>query len=296
MSIHLLKNDSLTLRFDELGAELTSICDSQTNIEYLWQADPTYWKRHSPILFPFVGSLKDKSYTFEGKTYSVMQHGFARDREFQVMKHTENEIWFDLTADEETKKLYPFEFRLELGYRLEEKKITVFWRVLNQGQSTMYFSIGAHPAFNCPLDPAEEQSDYFISFDTENPLHYLHVDEHGLLKKKPVENQNVLTTDHGIIPIDLHMFDYDALIVEDDQCHKVSLLDPARIPYVTVTFDAPLFGIWSPSKKNAPFICIEPWYGRCDANDFQGTLEEREFGNTLEAGKIFEASYTIEIA
>ncbi|HWT74892.1 MAG TPA: aldose 1-epimerase family protein [Mobilitalea sp.] len=296
MSIHILKNDSLTLQFDDLGAELVSICDNETLTEYLWNADPAYWKRHAPILFPFVGSLKDKSYHFHGKTYPATQHGFARDMEFTVFKKMSEEIWFSLEANDKTKELYPFNFRLELGYRLVGRKITVYWRVINQGQSNMYFSIGGHPAFLCPLDPSDNQEEYYLSFDTTKPLHYLHINDSGLVKEKSMDQQNLLSTDQGILPIDTRMFDYDALIIEGHQCHKVSLLDPAKLPYLTVTFDAPLFGLWSPAKKNAPFICIEPWYGRCDAEDFEGPLEDRDWGNLLQAGVIFDASYTIEIA
>jgi galactose mutarotase-like enzyme len=224
----------------------------------------------------------------------MMQHGFARDKKFKLLSHTENEIWFVLEADEETRKIYPFDFRLESGYRLQDKIVTVLWKVMNKGNSKMYFSIGAHPAFNCPLDPGESQFDYYFMFDTSDPIHYLHIHDNGLLNKKPFEQQNVLTTDHGILPIDSHLFDYDALVIENSQSHTVSLLDPAKVPYITVTFDAPLFGLWSPAKKNAPFVCIEPWYGRCDANGFDGTLEEREYSNTLEGGGIFDACYTIE--
>jgi len=295
MTIHILKNDFLTLKLDNHGAELTSIIDNQTATEYLWNADPVYWRRHSPILFPFIGSTQNKSYTYQGKSYPTTQHGFARDMEFELQKNSQEEIWFALSASEETKKIYPFDFRLELGYRLEGTKITVLWKVINEGQSTMYFSIGGHPAFNCPLDPTDDQSEYYLSFDTTKPLHYLHINEYGLADNKPFNQQNLLSTDNGFLPIDSRMFDYDALIIEESQCHKVSLLDPAKIPYVTVTFDAPVFGLWTPSKKNAPFICIEPWYGRCDSDSFNGSLEEREWGNSLTVGGIFEASYTIEI-
>jgi galactose mutarotase-like enzyme len=296
MSIHVLENDFLTIQINELGAELTSICDQLTKVEYLWNANPDYWRRHACILFPFVGTLKNKSYTYQGQTYSALPHGFARDMTFELIQKTEHEIWFSLEASEETLKNYPFLFRLELGYRLQERTITALWRVINRDEKQMHFSIGGHPAFNCPLDPDEDQSEYFITFDTNKPIRYLHVNENGLLEKKPQELQNVLTTDHGLLPIDSRLFDYDALIIEDNQCHKVSLLDPSNLPYVTVTFDAPLFGLWSPAKKKAPFICIEPWYGRCDASDFNGSLEDRDWSNSLQSGEIFETSYTIEIA
>ena len=295
MTTHILYNEALTLQIRELGAELISIKDKQTNTEYLWNGDPAYWKRHAPILFPFVGSLKNKSYRYNGITYPMSQHGFARDMEFTVINKSDREIWLSLEATEETLDKYPFNFRLELGYRLEEKTITVLWRVINQDNKTMYFSIGGHPAFACPIDGNGKQSDYYLQFDTNQPLHYLLINEDGTAVKKPFEQQETLETNKGILAIDPHMFDKDALIIEHNQCQEVSLLDPSKKAYLTVTFDAPLFGLWSPAKKNAPFICIEPWYGRCDSSDFDGTLEEREWGNELEVGKQFEASYTITI-
>lgn len=295
MSNHILKNKELTLCINDSGAELSSIKDNKTQIEYLWNADPAYWKRHSPILFPLVGSLKNQSYIYNDKTYSMSQHGFARDITFTLKSKTDTEIWFGLNATEETKKIYPFHFILEIGYQLLDRRIEVMWRVKNQDTSTMYFSIGGHPAFMCPLNEKENQNDYFISFDTVNPIHYLLIDEHGLAVKKSFDEQNILDTNNGILPIDSHLFDHDALIIEHNQSHQVSLLDAKKKAYLTVTFDAPLFGLWSPAMKNAPFICIEPWYGRCDSNDFSGTLEEREWGNKLEAGNVFDVSYTIDI-
>ena len=295
MAIHYLKNNFLTLQVNDFGAELASIYDQHAETEYLWNGNPDYWKRRSPILFPFVGLLKNKSYQFQGQTYSSLQHGFARDMNFTVMSSTDEEIWFQLEATEATRKIYPFDFRLKLGYLLQGRKITVFWKVINQGMEKMYFSIGGHPGFRCPLDPTEDQEHCFLKFDTLEPIRYLHINENGLLVKKVTGVQNVLTTDLGLLPVDVRMFDYDALIIEDNQCHKVSLLDTSMLPYLTITFDAPLFGIWSPAKMNAPFVCIEPWYGRCDASDFNGNLEEREYGNSLESGGIFEAKYTIEI-
>ncbi|MGB4659057.1 MAG: aldose 1-epimerase family protein [Mobilitalea sp.] len=294
MSDYILKNDSLILTLSDFGAELTSIIEVSTNTEYLWNANPAFWKRHSPILFPFVGTLKDKSYRYNNRSYPMTPHGFARDMVFSLKLHTEDEIWFSLDANEETLRKYPFLFRLELGYHLHGKSITVLWKVINNDNKTMYFSIGGHPAFNCPLNPIRNQNDYFLLFDNTE-LRYLHIDEHGLVQKKPMRAQNLLTTDQGLLPIDPHMFDLDALIIENNQCHKVSLLRPSQAPYLTVTFDAPLFGLWSPAKMNAPFVCIEPWYGRCDASDFNDTLENREWGNSLEVGKQFSESYTIEI-
>jgi galactose mutarotase-like enzyme len=296
MAVHILKNQNLTLSIDELGAELTAITDENTNTEYLWNGDSKYWKRHSPVLFPIVGSLKNQCYTFDGIEYSMSQHGFARDSMFQVTAIKEDEIWFRLASNEETKKVYPFDFSLEIGYKLAGRQISVLWKVSNSGTSNMYFSIGAHPAFTCPLNANEKQTDYMIGFDKDKPVHYLLINKDGLVEKKPYNEQYTLTLKDGFLPITTDLFDKDALIIENNQYQSISLVTPDKKPYITVTFDAPLFGLWSPAGKGAPFICIEPWYGCCDSSDFSGELNEREWGNLLEAGKDFKASYTIDIA
>ncbi len=301
MSLYTLNNQILAIQVADQGAELISIRNHKTGKEYLWNADPAYWKRHAPILFPVVGSLKDKSYTYQGKNYSMLQHGFARDMKFTPGSRTGEELWFYLEDTGDTRRVYPFRFRLELGYRLEGDTVTALWRVSNTGDSTMHFSIGGHPAFL--LHPEKQAGDRaipsqelcYFRFDTEKPLHYLLVDDNGLEVKKPFEEQHILNTERSIYPIHPQLFDHDALIIEDHQCHQVSLLDSSREAYLTVTFDAPLFGLWSPAGRNAPFVCIEPWYGRCDSGRFDGTLEEREYSNRLEPGEVFEASYRIKI-
>jgi galactose mutarotase-like enzyme len=296
MSVHSLENSSLSITVKEHGAELASITDVKTGTQYMWNADPAYWGKSSPVLFPAVGSMKDHSFTYQGKTYTLPHHGFARDMDFVLKERTATTLWFSLKANEDTLQKYPFDFVLECGYELQDRNVKVMWKVLNKDTSTMYFSIGAHPAFVCPLDKEGQQSDYYFQFDNQEPIHYMLIDENALMVKKPWDEQYILSTNQGLCQIDPHMFDLDALIIENDQCHSVALVTPDQKPYITVKFDAPLFGLWSPAGKNAPFICIEPWYGRCDATDFNGNLEEREWGNSLEAGKEFEAAYTIEIA
>lgn len=296
MSEYILKNTELTLKINSLGAELTAITDSDTLQEYLWNANPTYWKRHAPVLFPIVGSLKNQTYRYEGKEYHLPQHGFARDREFDLTSVTDSEIWFTLKENEETLKVYPFSFVLEIGYLLTGRRITVMWKVKNSGNSDMYFSIGGHPAFLCPLHEKESQTDYYILFDRTDPIRYLLINENGLAIQSPDKAPFLLNTDKGYYKITSDLFDKDALIMENHQCHSISLAGPDKKPYVTVQFDAPVFGLWSPAGKKAPFVCIEPWYGRCDGTNSTGNLKEKEWINRLEAGKHFEASYTIDIA
>ena len=266
-----LENDLLEVTINSFGAELSSITGKETGTQYLWDADEKFWKRSAPVLFPFVGSLKDKKYTVNGKDYPMGQHGFARDMEFSVVSETSDEAWFELRSNDDTLAKFPFDFVLKIGYRLDGNDIKVTWHVENPGDKELLFSIGGHPAFMCPVTEDGKQSDYYLKFDADKALTY------------------------GLLSSDGHMFDKDALIIEHFQASKVSLCTPDKKPYLTVSFDAPLFGLWSPAGKGAPFVCIEPWYGRCDRADFSGELKDREYGNVLAVGETFEKSYTITI-
>ena len=241
------------------------------------------------MLFPLVGNYRNKQSVYEGKAYQLSQHGFARDREFMLVSETPEEIWLALDADDRTKECYPFAFRLELGYRLSGRAVEVLWRVINTGNETMYFSIGGHPAFACPLNEEGNKEGYSFWFDSGEPLETRIIGPDGLA----TDDHEAYFLEEGRLPITESLFDQDALVVEGGQAHEVKLLDPEGTAFVTVQFDAPLFGLWSPPGKNAPFICIEPWYGRCNHKDFRGTLAEREWGNILEEGGVFNASYRI---
>ncbi len=291
MGIYALKSGDLSALFASAGAELKSLKDCRTGREYMWNANPEFWKRTSPILFPLVGNYKNKETRYNGRVYSLPQHGFARDMEFEMVSMKQDEIWFALNSGPETIRKFPFLFKLEVGYKLEGQNLHVTWRVLNRGKETMYFSIGGHPAFVCPLRDGEKQSDYYLHFDAEGAINSHMIGENGLATDTVVS----YPLEDGYLRIVENLFENDALVIENHQARKVSLCTPDKKPYVTVSFDAPLFGVWSVPGKQAPFVCIEPWYGRCDHENFGGTLQEREWGNVLEASDTFEAAYTITL-
>ena len=290
MALTVLKNDTVSLTVDSCGAEMISLKNAEGR-EYLWNGDPLYWKRHAPVLFPLVGSLKNKQYRIGEKTYPMGQHGFASDVEFALVSATDTECWFQLTESMASLTVYPYEFILEVGYRLGDGSVETIWKVNNPASRPLHFSLGGHPAFVCPRTPGERQSDYRLRFDAEGPLVSGVIGEGGLLSDAVKKIQ--LT--EGTLPIDSHLFDDDALILEGGQAHKVSLVAPDGEDYVTVSFDAPLFGVWSCPGREAPFVCIEPWYGRCDAADFDGEWSERAWSNTLGPGETFEGGFTVEI-
>lgn len=288
-----LENMNLKITINQLGAEVSSIFSKENGNEYLWNADERYWKRSAPVLFPIVGSLKNERVTVDGQDYYMSQHGFARDIEFKMIKQADGKrIIFRLESDEDTLSRYPYKFALEIEYILDGYKLKTIWRVINTDDKTINFQIGGHPAFMCPLKKkGGNQQDYFLNFDTDKDLVYSLLSSNGLVESEG----NVLKNDGGLVPIDEHMFDKDALIFENSQANKVSLCTPDGMSYISVGFNAPLFGLWSPAGKGAPFICIEPWYGRADKESFEGDITAREYNNSLAPGETFTAEFFIEI-
>ena len=291
MAVYSLENTQISICVDSLGAELRSLKKKATGTEYMWDASPEYWKRVSPVLFPIVGGLNNGRYRYDGKEYPMSQHGFARDMEFALREQTGDSLRFVLRATDETKAKYPFDFELELGYRLEEQNLVVSWKVTNCDDREMYFSIGGHPAFLCPIDNRGTRTEYKLSFDTDDKITSAIIGGGGTLSTRTKE----CALKDGMMDITEDLFDEDALIIENNQAHRVSLCDPEGQPYLTVRFGAPLFGIWSPAKEGVPFVCIEPWYGRCDRETFEGELSEREYGNRLAPSETFYAEYTVTV-
>ena len=291
--MHILKNDVLTVEVSEHGAELHSIRKGAT--EYLWQADPKFWARHSPVLFPIVGSVWDKLYRVDGKVYELGQHGFARDMDFVKVEGNDTEVFYRLESNDETLKKYPWPFCLEIGYKLKGNAIEVIWRVYNPGTEEMYFQIGAHPAFYYPdYDPETDERGYF-SFDRSEGLECIRIMEKGCVDavtKYPLE-----IPQDGLLPLRKDTFDViDTIMLQDSQIGRVTLHRNDGTPWLSLKFTAPVVGLWSPPTKNAPFICIEPWYGRCDRAGYTGDYREKDWVNRLEPGKEFEGIYEIEIA
>lgn len=293
MAIYELRNDTVAIGLESLGAELKSLKRLDTGTEYMWRADPAFWDRTSPILFPFVGSVNGREYRAKGRTYAMNQHGFARDMEFGLLSQSEDEIWFELRDNEETRKMYPYAFLLRLGYRLLSDGVEVKWQVENPGKEGLAFSIGGHPGFNCPLEgDIFQKTDCYLKFENIERFESTRVGDGLVIDEKGTYELE----QGGYLAVTEHLFDCDTLVLEDYQTNTVSICRPDKSPYVTVTMEnVPVWGIWTRSPK-APFICIEPWYGRCDRTGFSGDLAEREWGNMVRPGESFEASYKITVS
>lgn len=293
-----LKNDFLTVQVSDFGAELQSIV--KDGYEYLWQGDPAFWGRRSPVLFPIVGSVWEKKFRVDGKEYEMGQHGFARDSRFELVSASDSEVWYRLESSEETLSRYPWPFVLQIGYRLAGNELEVLWKVANPGSEEMFFQIGAHPAFNYPdYDVAKVERGFFV-FDGSSEracpsqLECIRICEKGCVDAEVMHP--LALEEGGVLPLDKNTFDViDTIMLQDSQISEVALLRPDRTPYLTVRFDAPVVGLWSPPCKNAPFICIEPWFGRCDRHGYTGDFRDKDWVNALAPGATFEASYTIVI-
>lgn len=285
-----ISNSQLTIRVSPHGAELCNIiCNGK---EYLWQADPAFWKRHSPVLFPIVGSVWENEYRIDGATYNLTQHGFARDMNFELIREQPDELRYRLVDNEESRRRYPFPFRLEIGYRIQGKQIEVLWEVKNTGDKELHFQIGAHPAFYFPAFDMKSNERGYLGFDRTEDLKYILISEKGCADP---EHEYPLRLTDGLLPLDTHTFDRDALILENNQVEKVTLYNKEKQPYLSLRFTTPVAGLWSPPAKNAPFICIEPWYGRCDRAHYDGEYKDKDWMQHLQPAAVFKGGYVIQI-
>ena len=285
-----LKNDVLTIEVSPMGAELQSIKDANGH-EYLWQADPDFWPRHSPILFPIVCGLWKGKYRTEGQEYALDRHGFARDTEFRLLKKTADRVTFALESSDATLKNYPYHFVLSVTYRLEGNKIHVIWHVHNTDTREIHFQIGAHPAFNLPDVGEGEPMHGQLLFDNPGPLKRIVGNIEGCITHDHTE----IATKNGVWSFTEEDFKDDSLQFDNCQLHKISILDRAYNRVVTVSFNMPCVAVWSPYGKNAPFVCIEPWFGVSDHVEYDGQLKDKYLMNHLHPGASFMSEYVIEI-
>ena len=288
--MELLKNDRLTVEISSHGAELQSIKNADGR-EYLWQGDEKYWPRRSPLLFPIVCGLWKGQYRVDGKTYELPRHGFARDMDFVVVEKSATSVTYELTSNEETLKVYPYEFGLNVTYILNEDTINVVWSVQNLGKQEIHFQIGGHPAFNLPGVKEGDKMEGAILFDNEEPLTRIIGNTEGCIKP---ERYEVKTAQHVWL-FDEESFADDAVILDKSQVGLAVLLDSDGRPQIGLSFDAPCVGIWSPYGKNAPFVCIEPWYGVQDWAEYTGEVKDKYLMNHLLPGASFLSQYEIKV-
>ncbi|MEL6252489.1 MAG: aldose 1-epimerase family protein, partial [Bacteroidota bacterium] len=268
-----IENEYLQVSVLRKGVELSGIKSKKTGIEYMWQANPDIWGSHAPVLFPIIGALKEDQYSFEGKIYEGLpKHGFIRRNEkLELIEEEANRLRYELNYSEDSLKIYPFKFGFSIEYRLEGNKIHVDHEIINQGQEEMLFSLGGHPAFNCPWRDGAEYEEYYLEFEQEENDHTWVLSDRGLIDKPGAQ----LLDNSNTLPLSKHLFDADALIFKNLTSRTVHLKSSKHSEILSMHFpNFPYLGIWA--KPQAPYICIEPWMGIADSETSSGKLEEKE--------------------
>jgi galactose mutarotase-like enzyme len=286
MKIYNLENDFLRILISDAGAELQSIINKKTNLEYLWQAGAE-WPKHAPVLFPFVGQLKNNSYYYINKEYHSNRHGFAREKIFHAEAEGNQKILFSLSDDEQTKLQYPFHFRLGIHYEILENTLIVSYSVNNTDKNNLLFSIGAHPAFKVPLRLNEQYDDYYLRFEKNETIERLLL-TNGLISDQTIPFLN----DSNILPLNKSMFYDDAIVLKNLQSELISLKNKKTNNGLHFIFKGyPYFGIWAAHDAN--FICLEPWHGIADRTDHNQNLKDKEGIISLPSGENFICSFSI---
>ena len=265
-----LNNKTLQVNIHPQGAELQSIFHLQHQLEYLWNANPEYWGKHAPVLFPIVGQLNENTYAYNQKLYSLPRHGFARDRAFDLVHQNESSATFQLNSDEATLSAYPFPFSFQIKYALSGNELTNEYSVKNTGNETLLFSVGGHPAFKVPLVEDTLYEDYYLEWEHPETIDRWTLQD-GLLNTHPLpflQQQNT-------IPLSHDLFKKDAVVLKHPKSTSISLQSHRTKHGLTMHFDGfPYFGIWA--AKEAPFVCLEPWCGIADSLYHNGQLAEKE--------------------
>ncbi len=281
-----IASDHLNVSINPQGAELRSIFSKEYQLEYMWGADPKFWGKTSPVLFPIVGQLKDNTYLFEGREYTLPRHGFAREREFIVEHTAANEATFLLVSDDETKKVYPFDFEFRLHYKVKDHTLTVTYDVHNIGRDPMYFSVGGHPAFKVPLAPGLAYSDYYLEFPHMETTYRMTL-ENGLIHK-PVSFLNY----EKHFPLSHELFYGDAIVLKNLKSTRVFLKSDKDKRLINFNFMGfPYLGIWA--AKDADFVCIEPWHGIADNVNSDKNFAEKEGIKIIEPAERWQASWQV---
>jgi len=287
--MYILENEVLKVQVAEKGAELQSIVNKIFGIDYLWNGNPALWAKHSPVLFPIIGNLKNNTYSYLGKSYQLPRHGFARDMDFEVEKQSRQEIVFLLKSNSETKKNYPFDFEFRIRYQISGDELSTEYIVSNTGNSLLIFSVGGHPAFRVPLTTDTVFSDYHLKFDETENLPRWPISKDGLIVPQPIP----LLEDTNRLNLSKSLFYQDALVFKYPASSEISLLSartPRGLRFQMGEF--PFLGIWS--ARDADFVCIEPWCGIADSVNSNQQLEQKEGIEKLSPGKLFSRQWRIK--
>ena len=284
-----VKKNNISFKVNELGAELKSlVCDGK---EYIWYSDPKFWKRSAPFLFPIVGSMKGHKTIINGKEYTLTQHGFLRDQDFNVVLEEEGKLVLENQYNEVTLSKYPFKYKAKVTYEVIDESLKTSVEITNLGEEVMPFNIGGHPAFNCPLYDAETFEDYKVVFEKEETFCSPEVVEGGLLN---FDNPVYSLENAKEIALKKDLFTIDTILIPKVKSKSVKLLNKEG---KGIEFSYPKFStlaIWTPYNE-APFVCLEPWIGYNDKHDTNGEYLTKDDLVKLNPNESYEVSYTIKI-
>lgn len=295
MSMIELARGTLSAAVNTKGAELSSL--ARDGVEYLWQADPAYWNRHAPVLFPIVGSIRnDEATSAEGPVH-LGRHGLARNFEHTVVAQTDDSVTFELTDTSETRKDFPYAFKLNMTYALTgEATLTQTFRVENTGVVPLPFSVGGHPAFNVPVPvpgaPQEAFEDYELVFSEPWTFDSATITDGGLWTYDTM-NPIVKGSDHVLL--NRRLFDYDTVMLEQVPGSTVTMRGTKSGHGVRIDFASfPYLGVWSAAGE-APFVALEPWTGHATCTNEDDVFEHKRGTILLEPGQVDERSFNITV-
>lgn len=283
--IHSIENEHLKLSVKSFGCEITSIKSKNTEYEFMWQGNPQIWSGQAPILFPIIGRLIDDKYIFDGKEYTMEKHGFARRNEWEFITGDKNSMTFRLTDNENTRTMYPFSFELRVTFTLNENTLKVKYEVENKTDGTMYFSLGAHPAFNCEIGDK-------LTFSKNEELKTEKID---LVRSLRLPGKFSFPQDNGTITITKDIFNEDALILSSFESDSLTLHSDNNSRKIKFTFgNAPYLGIWA--KPGASYVCIEPWYGVNDSLEKKDDFSKKDAINAPGKNETFVFEWTAKFS
>lgn len=286
-----IKNDVAEVEIKKLGAEVVSFKKIENDCQYIWNGDAKYWSSHAPVLFPIVCAVNNGEIKVDGQIHKVGNHGFVRKSEFELIEESDTKAVYKYSYNENTLVMYPFKFNLYISYTLEGNKLNINYKVENVDNKEMYFQIGTHPGFNCPLDENSKFEDYYLEFECNETLERLFMNDANVLING--KSESILENDK-ILPLTRELFKDGALVFRNINSKKISLKSKTTDKTVTLSYeDLPYLGLWQ--AKDANFVCIEPWHGIADDENFNGEFKEKEMIITLKEEKSYECNYTIEI-
>lgn len=287
---HILKLNDTEIGVYSKGAELFSY--KVNGAEFIWGRNPDFWGASSPVLFPFVGVIKREYYKYGNNEYHMpTRHGFARNYEFELSSRGEDFLEFKFSSNDETLKIYPFKFDLYIKYTIEENSLEIAYRVVNNTEGEMYFSIGAHPAFALEINDEISLRDYYLELEKNEEAKRIPLLDNGL-----AFGNNILSNfleEENKIQLDEEIFEDDAIIFENLESEKVAIKCSKSTRKVEMDFSGfPFIAFWS--KPKAPFVCLEPWYGITDFENSTGKLENKKGILKLDRNSEFSAKFTIK--